>query len=117
MPCYYVYILECKDGTLYVGVTNDIDRRSAEHRDGIDPGSYTAKRRPVRLVHVEMFQWILDAIAREKQLKGWSALKKRALIRDDEPLLHRLARCGNDTTHLNGPSHGPSMENPSSEGS
>jgi putative endonuclease len=96
---YYVYIIECNDGTLYVGVTNDIERRYAEHRDGLDPDSYTSKRRPVRLAYFEIFQWITDAIKREKQLKGWSAPKKRALMKRDEQVLHDLATCKNPTTH------------------
>ena len=62
----FVYIIECNDGTFYVGVTNDLERRFAEHRDGADPGSYTSKRRPVRLAYFEIFQWIEDAIKREK---------------------------------------------------
>ena len=96
---YYVYIIECNDATLYVGVTNDIERRFAEHRDGAHLGSYTAKRRPVRLAYFEIFQWIEDAIRREKQLKGWSAPKKRALMRSDEEVLRDLATCKNITTH------------------
>lgn len=96
---YYVYIIECNDGTLYIGVTNDIERRFTEHRNGVEPGSYTARRRPVRLAYFEIFQWIQDAIAREKQLKGWSAKKKRALIVSDEAILHQLATCRNATHH------------------
>ena len=96
---YYVYILECNDGTLYVGVTNDIERRYAEHRDGVGSGSYTSKRLPVRLAYFEIFQWIQDAIKREKQLKGWSAPKKRALMRSDEEMLHQLAACKNTSHH------------------
>ncbi len=99
MHVYYTYIIECNDGTLYVGVTNDIERRFQEHCDGIDPKSYTAKRRPLKLVHVESYQWILDAIAREKQLKSWSAEKKRALLIAQEDLLHILAQCRNASRH------------------
>ena len=99
MHIYYTYIIECNDGTLYVGVTNDVERRFSEHCEGSNPRSYTAKRRPLKLVHVETFQWILDAIAREKQLKGWSALKKQALIMGEEATLHMLARCRNGSVH------------------
>jgi putative endonuclease len=99
MHIYYVYIIECSDGTLYVGVTNNVARRFHEHCEGIDPKSYTAKRRPLKLVHVETFQWVLDAIAREKQLKGWSAPKKRALMMGEEEALHVLAKCRNSTAH------------------
>src|SRR5215212_3685089 len=71
-----------------------------QHRDGLNPGSYTAKRRPVRLAYFEIFEWIQDAIQREKQLKGWSAAKKRALMQSDEEVLHALAACKNTTSHL-----------------
>ena len=63
MHVYFVYLIVCSDGTFYVGVTNNVVRRFQEHCDAIDPRSYTAKRRPLKLVYVEPFQWILDAIA------------------------------------------------------
>lgn len=100
MHVYYTYMIECNDGTFYVGVTNDIERRFSEHCDGVDPGSYTAKRRPLRLAYFEILQWIQHAIAREKQLKGWSAPKKKALIMKDEELMHALARCRNQSSHF-----------------
>lgn len=90
---YFVYILRCSDGSFYVGVTNDIDRRFAEHQDGYNPTSYTHGRRPVELMLVEWFQHIDQAIDREKQLKGWSRKKKEALIAGDTAALsfHALA--------------------------
>lgn len=90
---YFVYILRCSDGKYYVGVTNDVDRRFAEHQEGLDPGSFTHNRRPVELVLVERYQYIQHAIEREKQLKGWSRKKKEALIAGDEIALsfHALA--------------------------
>ena len=99
MHQYFVYMIECCDSTIYVGVTNDVERRFRDHCDGRDPNSYTAKRRPLKLIYVEHFQWIQYAISREKQLKGWSAAKKRALIMNDEAILHQLARCKNASTH------------------
>jgi len=99
MHVYFVYLIVCSDGTFYVGVTNNVERRFQEHCEGVHPGSYTAKRRPLKLVYVEPFQWILDAIAREKQLKGWSAPKKQALIMNDAAVLHELAKCNNRTRH------------------
>ncbi len=99
MHIYYTYIIKCNDGTLYVGVTNDLERRFAEHSSGQDPRSYTSKRRPLRLVHFETFQWVREAIRREEQLKGWSAQKKRALIRSDEDILHQFASCRNHSSH------------------
>ncbi len=59
---YFVYIIECNNGTLYVGVTNNVERRFQEHCDRIHPTSYTAKRLPLKLVYVENDQWIQDAI-------------------------------------------------------
>ena len=80
---YHVYILRCSDGKYYVGVTNDVDRRVAEHQEGLDPDSFTHERRPVELMLVETFTDIHQAIAREKQLKGWGQKKKEALIAGD----------------------------------
>jgi putative endonuclease len=90
---YFVYILRCSDGKYYVGVTNDVERRFLEHQEGSDPGSFTFQRRPVELVLVEWYQYIQDAIDREKQLKGWSRKKKEALIAGDLATLsfHALA--------------------------
>ena len=90
MRTYYVYMLRCIDGTFYVGVTNDIERRFAEHCMGEHPG-YTNTRRPLRLVYVGEFDRPGDAIAFEKRLKGWSHKKKRAFADQDWPLLKRLA--------------------------
>ena len=75
-----VYILRCADDSYYVGVTNDIDNRLWEHQTGIHLKSYTFKRRPVTLVFVEHFFNADDAIAFEKQVKGWRRAKKEALI-------------------------------------
>jgi len=80
---YFVYMVRCSDGSFYVGVTNDVERRINEHNFGLDPSSYTNERRPVRLVYSTDFQRIEQAIAWEKQLKGWSRAKKIALIDGD----------------------------------
>jgi len=79
------------DGTFYTGITNNIERRFAEHCDGYDPTSYTHSRRPLRLVYAGEFQRPLDAIDFEKQLKGWSHKKTRAFADKQWPLLIRLA--------------------------
>ena len=79
-----VYLLECADGSYYCGTARQgIEARVAEHSDGIHPNSYTASRRPVKLVWSEHFQQITDAIAMERRIKGWSRTKKEALIRGD----------------------------------
>jgi len=80
MNQYFVYILLCSDGSYYTGITNDMERRMYEHENGINPESYTHKRRPVRLVFHEMFTDVNQAIAFEKQVKGWKRAKKEAII-------------------------------------
>ena len=87
---YYVYILASRSRTLYTGVTNDLTRRMAEHRDGLVPG-FTVKYRIHRLVHVEVIPNIRAAIAREKQVKGWLRSKKIALIERTNPTWEDLS--------------------------
>jgi putative endonuclease len=70
---------------------NDLNRRIAEHQTGRFPG-YTYTRRPVELVWSEHFDRIVDAIAAERKLKGWSRAKKQALIRGDWSRVHRLSK-------------------------
>jgi putative endonuclease len=81
----WVYIVtNRRNGTLYVGVTNDIFRRAWEHRTKAFPG-FTAKYGLTRLVHLEEFADIRDAIAREKTIKAGSRRKKLALIEKENP--------------------------------
>ena len=76
----WVYILRCSDGSFYVGTTrSSVEQRFNEHQQGAFYG-YTAKRRPVELVYAQHFQQITDAIAAERQVKGWRREKKIALI-------------------------------------
>ncbi|HYS49000.1 MAG TPA: GIY-YIG nuclease family protein [Xanthobacteraceae bacterium] len=87
----FLYILICRDGSYYVGCTSSsLERRLAEHQAGTHDG-YTAHRRPVRLVFQQAFESIEDAIAAERQIKGWRREKKEALIRGDYPALPVLA--------------------------
>jgi putative endonuclease len=79
LPDYYVYILTNRSKTLYTGVTNDLERRLFEHRHHLVRG-FTAKYRVDRLVYFETTPNVLAAIAREKQIKGWTRRKKIALI-------------------------------------
>ncbi len=74
------YMLLCRDGSFYVGITNDLERRVAEHTRGQGP-SYTAKRLPVQLVWSEQLTDQETARKREVELKGWSRRKKLALVR------------------------------------
>ncbi|MBN8953249.1 MULTISPECIES: GIY-YIG nuclease family protein [unclassified Rhizobium] len=89
-----VCILRCSDGSYYTGLTKQgIEARVWEHNAGIYDG-YTTKRRPVELVFHEVYDRIVDAIARERQIKGWSRRKKEALIALDYEVLPALSRRG-----------------------
>jgi putative endonuclease len=72
----YVYILKCSDNSYDTGVTNNIERRVAEHNSGLNTACYTYARRPLKLVYSEKFQTAIEAISMEKKLKGWSRKKK-----------------------------------------
>jgi len=74
---------------LYIGVTTDLPRRLAEHRDG--RVAHTTKYRINRLIYVETFETAPDAIAREKQLKGWRRSKKIFLVNQSDPDWHDLS--------------------------
>ncbi len=88
---FHVYILLCSDHSYYVGHTENVDHRMAQHSDGIG-SKYTADRRPLTLL------WTMDCPSRdsafmaERQLKGWSRAKKEALMRGDIDQLTILAR-------------------------
>ncbi|WP_339701487.1 GIY-YIG nuclease family protein [Algoriphagus aquimarinus] len=101
MKTYHVYILECSDNTFYTGVTNNLNRRLAEHNEALDPFCYTARRRPLELVFVQDFQEIKEAIAFEKQVKGWSKQKKLAIIHNNWGKLKELSECKNESSHKN----------------
>ncbi len=89
---YYLYMLECDDASYYIGISNDPDRRVAQHNEGTDEPCYTYTRRPVRLVHASLFHEVTEPIAFEKRIKKWSRAKKRALIDGDIDALVRLSR-------------------------
>ena len=76
---FFVYILASRSHQLYVGFTNSLQRRILEHREH-RPGAYTARYRIDRLVYYEHHQYVLNAIAREKELKRFSHAEKIALI-------------------------------------
>jgi putative endonuclease len=90
MRRYYVYIMASKSRVLYVGITNDIWRRVWEHKNDVTPG-FTSKYRVHRLVYFESFQYVGNAIAREKRIKGWLREKKGALIRSTNPTWEDLS--------------------------
>ena len=91
-PGAYVYMLRCSDGSYYVGSARlGLERRLSEHNTGAHDG-YTSKRLPVELVWSEHFPSITDAIAVERQIKGWSRAKKEALMRGDFALIADLSK-------------------------
>jgi len=96
MKLYYVYILQCSDGSYYTGITENLELRYEQHRQG-KRGSYTYKRRPVVLVFQQEFMDVLQAIFFEKKIKGWTRAKKKALIEGDFDMLQILAECRNAT--------------------
>lgn len=96
---YFVYIVECKDGSYYTGVTSGLEKRINEHNNGIFNG-YTSSRIPVKLVYSNRFTNINEAINAEKQIKGWSRAKKEALIIGDFYLLRKLSKGKNKNGYL-----------------
>jgi putative endonuclease len=87
---FYVYILASRSHDLYIGFTNNIFRRVAEHRTA-RADTYTARYNINRLVHYEHFTYVLNAIAREKELKDWTREKKLELIQATNPTWQDLA--------------------------
>ena len=88
----FVYMLQCIDGSYYVGSTSgELEKRMAEHEAGTY-GGYTSSRRPVKLIWSESFMHITDAIAAERKIKGWSRVKKEALARGDWERMRTLAK-------------------------
>src|SRR5438874_10079300 len=79
MRNYYVYIMASRSRVLYTGITNDLARRVYEHRRHLTQG-FTNTYHVTRLVYFEEFADVRDAIAREKQIKGWSRARKIQLI-------------------------------------
>ncbi len=90
MP-FYAYLLRCNDKSYYTGHTDDLDLRIAQHRSGA-LGGYTAKHLPVSLVWSQEFATRHEALAAERQIKGWSRAKKEALIAGDWARVAALAK-------------------------
>src|SRR5262249_11091827 len=90
----FTYILECRDGSYYVGSTTHLQARLEQHASG-KGALYTRRRLPVKLVWTAEFERIEDAFAFEKRVQGWSRAKRQALIEgrfDDLPGLSRKQR-------------------------
>ena len=91
MGPYYVYFMASRSRLLYSGVTNDLARRVAQHKAGASVG-FTSWYNVTRLVYVEAFAGLRDAISREKRLKAWSRAKKVQLVQSRNPHWTDLAR-------------------------
>jgi predicted GIY-YIG superfamily endonuclease len=100
----WMYILECSDGSYYTGSTIHLETRVLQHQNG-EGANHTKKRLPVKLVYYEEYDRIENAFYREKQVQGWSRKKKEALIFLQKENLNELAKCMNDSTHLNFGTH------------
>jgi putative endonuclease len=82
-----IYVLECADGSYYTGITRrSVEERLSEHAQGVYADCYTFHRRPVH------YERIIDAIAAERRIKGWSRAKKEAYVRGDFPALVALSK-------------------------
>ena len=83
---YFVYILSnCTNTTIYVGVINNLLRRMYEHRNHLDPGSFTDKYNVCKLVYYEATADARAAISREKQIKSWNRRRKNELVASKNP--------------------------------
>jgi putative endonuclease len=87
----YVYILSnTTHTTVYVGVTNDLVRRIYEHRNDLDPNSFSARYKVHDLVYFEELGDIYEALSREKQIKGWNRARKNRLVESKNPMWRDL---------------------------
>ena len=86
---FAAYIMSNSSMTLYIGITNDLRRRVGEHKEGTS--GFTSRYRVHQLVYFEIFDYATRAIAREKQLKGWTRARKIALIKSLNPQWRDLA--------------------------
>lgn len=89
MRSYYIYPMTNRSGTLYTGVTNNLERRTLKHRHGL--AAFTGKYRLVKLVYFEVGDDPYGAISREKEIKGWSRGRKLALVRQQNRAMKDLA--------------------------
>ena len=82
---YFVYLIQCQDGTIYTGVTTDIDRRFQEHKNS-KGGHYTSSRKVVKVLYTESHKDRSNALKRESQIKDWRREKRLNLINFGKPL-------------------------------
>ena len=88
---FFIYIAASRSRQLYIGMTNSLRRRMAEHREHCH-GTYTGRYRIDRLVYYEQTQYVDNAINREKELKNWNRAKKVALIKSVNPTWEDLSQ-------------------------
>jgi putative endonuclease len=81
---WHVYMVRCRDGTLYTGITNDLEKRIEAHNSGKEGARYTRSRRPVKLVYSEQVESKSAAAKLEYQLKKLPRLKKDTLVRSEK---------------------------------
>ena len=93
MVVWFTYILECADGSYYVGITNDLNLRLAEHNNGVG-ARWTARRRPVKLRYAESHSGKSVARKREIEIKGWRREKKVGLFDSPSNVGFRQTRIG-----------------------
>ncbi len=96
---FYVYVILCNDNSYYTGLTDDLMRRFEEHINGLYETCYTFKKRPLILEYYETIPFLKDAVERERQIKGWSKAKKKALIQGNFHMLQLLSQCNNLSHH------------------
>ena len=88
---FCTYILKCADGSYYIGHTDSLEKRVAEHQAGQVAG-YTRNRRPVTLVWHQGFPSRIEALEAERRIKGWSRAKKEAMMRGDWGAVSTLSK-------------------------
>lgn len=93
---FWTYMLRCADGRYYVGHTDNLEYRIGQNQSGA-LGGYTRHRRPVELVWSQEVSTRPEALAAERQIKGWSRVKKEALIQGDWDSMTRLAKSRSQT--------------------
>ena len=90
---FWAYMLHCRGGYFYTGHTEDLEARIAQHESGMLPG-FASDHAPVKLVWSHEFETRYEALAAERQIKGWSRSKKLALIHRKNPTMADLMTCG-----------------------
>lgn len=81
---YFVYLIECSDKSIYTGITNDLERRFEQHKNG-KGGHYTSSKEVVRILYTEQYPDRSSALKREAQIKGWTRQKKLHLVQFGHP--------------------------------